>query len=165
MNSISSQQIERSILLIRGQRVMLDNDLARLYDVTTKRLNEQVKRNLDRFPEDFMFQLNEEEGELLRSHFATSKEGRGGRRYLPYVFTEHGTVMLASILNSPVAVKASIQVVRAFIQLRQIVSTHEELLRKVNILERKYDSQFQAVFDAIKSLMIQPDLPRRKIGI
>lgn len=165
MNSIPTQQIERSILLIRGHRVMLDSDLAHLYGVTTKRLNEQVKRNLDRFPADFMFQLKEDEVELLRSQFATSKEGPGGRRYLPYAFTEHGTVMLASVLNSMIAVNASIQVVRAFIQLRQMISTHEELIRKVNLLEMKYDRQFQAVFDAIRNLMVTPEPNRRKIGI
>lgn len=116
---------------------MLDNDLAALYGVTTKRLNEQVKRNRKRFPEDFMFQLTSQEAQSLRSQFATSNETRGGRRYLPFAFTEHGAVMLASVLNSPIAVAASIQVVRAFIRLRSILAAHKELARKIDALERK----------------------------
>jgi hypothetical protein len=143
---------------------MLDSDLAALYGVTTKRLNEQVRRNLDRFPIDFMFQLTEIEEEILRSQIATSSEGWGGRRSLPYVFTEHGALMLASVLNSPVAINASIQVVRAFTHLRRMVSSHFELSRKLDALEKKYDSQFKVVFDAIRQLTSPPEQPRRKIG-
>src|SRR5436190_2210883 len=122
---IPSDRIERQIYFFRGHKVMLDTDLA-LYGVSTKRLNEQVKRNRDRFPEDFMFQLTEEEAITLRSQIATSNK-RGGRRTLPYVFTEHGAVMLASVLNNPIAVRASVQVVRAFVRLREMLATHKEL--------------------------------------
>src|SRR5262245_59227927 len=124
-------QIESRILLVRGHRVMLDSDLAELYRVSTKRLNEQVKRNRGRFPADFLLQLSIEEAQALRSQTATSKGGRGGRRYRPYAFTEHGAVMLATVLNSQVAVQASIQVVRAFVQLRELLSTHRELAKKL----------------------------------
>jgi hypothetical protein len=144
---------------------MLDSDLARIYGVTTKRLNEQVKRNLGRFPEDFMFQLTETEGEILRSQIATSRLGWGGRRFLPYAFTEHGTVMLASVLNSEIAVQASVQVVRAFIRLRQLLSSHVELAKKVDVLERKYDGQFRSVFEAIRQLMAPTEVIQRRIGI
>lgn len=165
MSLISTEQIERIILNIRGHRVLLDSDLAKIYGVTTKRLNEQVKRNRSRFPSDFMFQLVEKEVEVLRSQFATSRKKHGGRRYLPYVFTEHGSLMLANVINSPIAVEASIQVVRAFIQLRRMILSHVELSRKIDDLETKYDSQFQTVFNAIRQLMILPEKPRRKIGI
>lgn len=158
------ERIESRILLIRGHKVMLDSDLAELYRVSTKRLNEQVRRNRERFPEDFMFQLTPEETEALRSQFATSNRGRGGRRYRPYAFTEHGAVMLASVLNSPVAVQASIQVVRAFIRLREILATHKELARKLAELEQKYDRQFKVVFDAIRELMAPPKKERKEIG-
>lgn len=165
MSVIPQDQIEKSILVIRGHRVILDTDLAKIYGVSTKRLNEQVRRNLDRFPDDFMFQLSETTGESLRSQFATSKIGRGGRRYLPYVFTEHGALMLANILNSPTAVASSIQVVRAFINLRQMLSSQAELARKLDLLERKYDHQFKVVFDAIRELTLIPEQPRKRIGI
>lgn len=161
---VPAERIESRILLIRGQKVILDSDLAELYQVSTKRLNEQVKRNQERFPEDFMFQLTLEETEALRSQFATSDRGRGGRRYRPFAFTEHGTVMVASVLNSPVAVQASIQVVRAFIRLREILTTHKELARKLAELERKYDQQFKVVFDAIRALMTTPEQKRQRIG-
>ncbi len=160
---VPAERIERSIFLIRGHKVMLDFDLADIYGVTTKRLNEQVKRNLDRFPEDFMFQLTYQEFAILRSQIATSSWG--GKRHIPYAFTEHGTVMLASVLNSPVAVNASVQVVRAFVRLRKLLSSHTELARKLNALENKYDTQFREVFKVIRELM-QPDgtSKRRKIG-
>jgi hypothetical protein len=148
--------LEDQIFIIRGRRVMLDSDLAAIYGVLPKRLNEQVKRNKDRFPPDFLFQLTAEEVDALRSHSATSKPGRGGRRYQPYAFTEHGAVMLASVLNSPAAVAASIQVVRAFVRLREIVGVHKELSEKLNALEAKYDRQFRVVFDAIRQLMTPP---------
>jgi hypothetical protein len=160
--ALSAQRLERSILLIRGQRVMLDEDLAALYGVTTKRLNEQVRRNVDRFPPDFMFQLSLEEFTHLRSQIATARWG--GRRTPPYAFTEHGAVMLASVLNSPIAVHASIEVVRAFVRLRQLLASHEELARKLMTLEKKYDAQFKVVFDAIRALMKPPEPKRRSIG-
>jgi len=158
-------QIARTIYVIRGHRVMLDADLALLYGVTTKRLNEAVKRNLGRFPGDFMFRLTAEETANLRSQIATSSSGWGGHRYLPRVFTEHGAVMLASVLNSPIAVAASIQVVRAFVQLRGMLTAHAELARKLADLERKYDAQFRVVFDAIRELMEPlPPQEHKRIG-
>ncbi len=164
---IPEEFVERRILLIRGHKVMLDADLAQLYGVTTKRLNEQIKRNRDRFPEDFMFQLSFEEGKsilALRSQFATLKRGQH-LKYAPYAFTEHGAVMAANVLNSPVAVRASIQVVRAFVRLREILATHKRLARKLEEMEMKYDQQFKVVFDAIRELMApQPPPSGRRIG-
>src|ERR1051326_8162920 len=127
--------IERRIYLSRGQKVMIDADLAELYQVPTKRLNEPVRRNLGRFPEDFMFQLTEKEASSLRSQFATSNEGRGGRRYLPYVFTEQGVAMLSSVLNSERAVMVNIAIMRAFVKMRELLATHKDLARKVDQLE------------------------------
>lgn len=164
MSLIAQDYIEKSILAIRGHRVLLDSDLARIYGVTTKYLNQQVRRNAQRFPDDFMFQLTETEEESLRSQFATSNN-YGGRRTRYYVFTEHGTVMLASVLNSVVAVNASIQVVRAFINLRKMLSSQVELARKLDLLERKYDHQFKIVFDAIRELTLIPEVPKKRIGI
>lgn len=132
--------IESRIFLIRGSKVMLDSDLADLYQVSTKRLNEQVRRNRERFPKDFMFQWTPRETAALRSQFATSNRQRGGRRYRPYAFTEHGAVMLASVLNSPVAVQASIRVVRAFVRLREDLATHKELAGKLTELERRIET-------------------------
>jgi hypothetical protein len=168
MNHPDQNLVSTFIISIRNQRVLLDADLARIYGVTTARLNQQVKRNLKRFPQDFMFQLNQAEFDFLMSQIATSKKSRGGRRKSPRVFTEHGAVMLASVLNSSVAVEASIQVVRAFIHLRQIVSSHADLARKINGIEQKYDRNFKAVFDAIRQLMKPPpiaEVKKRKIGI
>ena len=164
---IPAERIEARILLIRGQKVMVDSDLARLYGVSTKRLNEQVKRNRHRFPLDFMFQLSGEETESLRSQFATSSAGHGGRRYRPYAFTEHGAVMLASVLNSKIAVEASVQVVRAFVRLRQILATHKELAAKLAELETRietHDENITALFEAIRQLMEPPARPRKPIG-
>jgi len=161
---IPVERIERAILSIRGEKVMLDSDLAELYGVETKRLNEQVRRNLHRFPRDFMFQLTAEEAESLRSQIATSNEGRGGRRYLPYAFTEHGALMLANVLNSERAAQTSVQVVRAFVRLRQMLASNAELARKLEALEKKYDRQFKVVFDAIRRLMSPPVPKRREIG-
>jgi ORF6N domain. len=161
------EQIESQIFLIRGQKVMLDADLAELYGVETKRFNEQVRRNSERFPEDFMFQLTAEEFANLRSQIATSNNpvgsptGRGGRRHLPYAFTEHGAIMAASVLNSPRAVETSVQVVRAFVRLRQMLASNAELSRRLSTLEKKYDIQFKAVFDAIRELMT-PLEPKKK---
>lgn len=164
---IPVEQIEQLIFLIRGQKVMLDADLARIYGVTTARLNQQVKRNLDRFPGDFMFQLTKDEFARLMLQSATSKTGRGGRRKLPFVFTEHGAIMLASVLNSPVAVRASLQVVRAFVRLREMLASDKELAQKLAELERKLEGHDQAIhnlFEVIRKLLKPPELKRRKIG-
>jgi phage regulator Rha-like protein len=158
------EKIEQAVLRIRGYNVMLDQDLATIYGVTTKRLNQQVKRNRRRFPEDFVFQLTAAEVQFLRLQIATSNRGRGGRRTPPYAFTEHGAVMLASVLNTPIAVQASIQVVRAFIRLRQILATHKELARRLDDMEKKYDEKFRVVFEAIRQLMAPPAPKRPQIG-
>ena len=142
---------------------MLDADLAKLYGVSTKRLNEAIRRNAARFPEDFMFQMNEEEADNLMSQFATSKSW-GGRRYLPYVFTEQGVAMLSSVLNSEQAIQVNIAIMRAFVRMRQLLVSHEELARTVDALEKKYDAQFRVVFDAIRALMEPTKPPRRRIG-
>jgi len=143
---------------------MLDADLGELYGVTTKVFNQAIQRNMDRFPEDFMFRLTEEEYSSLRSQFVTSKTGRGGRRYLPYAFTEQGVAMLSGVLNSRRAVQVNIAIMRAFVRMRRMLVSHEELSRKVDALEGKYDSQFRVVFDAIRALMEPPKPPRRRIG-
>ncbi len=158
------ERIERAIILVRGEKVMLDSELAEIYGVTTKRLNEQVRRNLNRFPSDFMFQLTPEEAASLRSQIATSNKGRGGRRYLPYAFTEHGALMLANVLNSERAAQTSVMVVRAFVRLRQLLSSNAELARKLEALENKYDTQFKVVFDAIRQLMSPVATKRKEIG-
>lgn len=158
------EHASRRILLVRGQRVMLDSDLAELYGVSTGRLNEQVKRNLERFPPDFMFELSPDEVATLRSQFAISKPGRGGRRYAPRVFTEHGVAMLSSVLNSECAVQVNIAVVRAFVRLREMLGSHEDLARRLAELEQKYDAQFRVVFDAIRQLMATPPGESRRIG-
>ena len=158
--------IEKKILLIRGEKVMLDADLAELYEVETFNLNKAVKRNIDRFPQDFMFQLTKEEADSLRFQIGMSKkEGRGGRRYLPYAFTEQGVAMLSSVLNSERAVKVNIEIMRAFVSLRQMLASNAELARKLDALEKKYDHQFKVVFDAIRQLMTPLDTKKKgKIG-
>jgi ORF6N domain len=143
---------------------MLDADLAVLYGVSTKRLNEQVRRNRSRFPDDFMFQLTREEVRSLRSQIATSKQGRGGRRYAPLVFTEQGIAMLSTVLNSERAIQVNIEIMRAFVRLREMIATHKDLARKLEALERRYDAQFKVVFDAIRELMAPPESKKRKIG-
>jgi hypothetical protein len=155
--------IEQKIFLVKGQKVMLDCDLAALYGVTTKRLNEQVRRNVKRFPADFMYQLSREEFESLKSHFATSSSW-GGRRTRPYVFTEQGIAMLSSVLNSNRAIEVNIQIMRAFVKLREMMSSHKDLARKLVELEKKYDGQFQIVFEAIRQLIEVEERPKRKIG-
>jgi phage regulator Rha-like protein len=160
-------KIESRILTIREHRVMLDSDLAELYGVSTRRLNEQVKRNQHRFPADFMFQLTKSEARALRSQFATSKAGRGGRRYRPYAFTEHGAIMVASVLNTRRAVEVSVYVVRAFVRLREMLSTHKELARKLSELEKRiqgHDEEIVLLFEAIRKLMEPPGKPRKRIG-
>jgi hypothetical protein len=159
--------VENRILLVRGQRVMLDSDLAAVYGVSTTRLNEQLRRNRKRFPSDFAFQLTREEFAALISQFAISKKGRGGRRTLPWVFTEHGAIMLASVLNSEIAIEASIRVVRAFVRLREIVSANAELAAKFAQLERRLDSHDEAIaqlFAAIRQLLAPPPGKKREIG-
>ncbi len=163
---IPIERIERSILLIRGHKVILDADLAALYGVETKQLIRAVKRNLPRFQDDFMFQLNKEESENLRYHFGTSSSW-GGRRHLPFAFTEQGVAMLSSVLKSSRAVEVNIEIMRAFVRLRRLTIAHEDLSRRLDDLERKHDRhdrQLKAVFDAIRALMTPPDTPRRRIG-
>ena len=152
------ESIESLILTVRGQRVMLDSDLARIYGVTTHRLNEQFKRNKARFPEDFAFRLTPEEYEGLRSQIAISNS-RGGRRYMPWVFTEHGALMLATVLNSPIAVAASVRVIRAFVRMREMLSLHRELAQKLFQLENRlddHDQDIQKLFAAIRHLIEPP---------
>jgi hypothetical protein len=151
-NSAVKRPIENFIYIIRGSKVMLDEDLARLYQVATKVLVQAVKRNLTRFPEDFMFQLTTEEHELLRSQFVTST-GRTGRRYSPYVFTEQGVAMLSSVLHSERAVQVNIEVMRTFVNLRRLISSHEDLAAKLLELESRYDKQFRIVFEAMREIM------------
>jgi phage regulator Rha-like protein len=159
--------IERCIFLIRGQKVMLDTDLAELYQVPTKVLNQAVKRNLDRFPQDFMLQLTNEEVVSLRSQFVTSNLGRGGRRYLPYAFTEHGVAMLSSVLNSQRAVQMNILIIRAFVKLREMLATHKDLARKMEDVERQqkeHGQQLAAVYSIVKRLIDVPPKPQIPIG-
>jgi hypothetical protein len=160
---IPPERIERAILLVCGQKVMLDADLTALYGVETKMLVRAVKRNISRFPPDFMFQLDKEEFDNLRFHFGTSSYW-GGRRYPPYAFTEQGVAMLSSVLHSQRAIQVNIEIMRAFIRLRQMLATHVKLARKLDALEKKYDAQFKQVFDAIRQLMAPPEPKRRAIG-
>jgi len=165
MNALTANDIRNLIHNIRGKAVMLDSDLADLYQVETRTLNQAVRRNSDRFPEDFMFQLTEEEAERLRSQFVISKIGRGGRRYAPYVFTEQGVAMLSSVLNSDIAIKANIQIMRAFVQVKRLGLTVLDIRRKLDGMEKKYDHQFKIVFDAIRQLLAPPPPPARKLKI
>ena len=162
---VPHERIERSILLIRGHKIILDADLAALYGVETKQLIRAVKRNLPRFPDDFMFQLTEKESENLRYHFGTSSQW-GGRRYPLYAFTEQGVAMLSSVLRSKRAIQVNIEIMRAFVRLRRILASHADLARKLDALEQKYDTQFKVVFDAIRQLMAPPEQksPKRRIG-
>ena len=157
------ERIGRLILYIRDRKVMLDQDLAILYNVETKVLNQAVKRNIDRFPEDFMFQLSEEEYELLKSQIVISSPW-GGRRYPPYAFTEQGVSMLSSVLRSRRAVQVNIEIMWAFVRLRRILSSHAGLARQLDELEKKYDAQFKIVFDQIKELMAPSEPKGRRIG-
>ncbi|MBI4713439.1 MAG: ORF6N domain-containing protein [Planctomycetes bacterium] len=165
LSIVPAERIERSILLIRGHKVMLDKDLAVLYDVTTFNLNKAVKRNLKRFPPDFMFRLTPAEFKSMIFQIGISKKGRGGTRYCPYAFTEQGVAMLSSVLNSERAIMVNIEIMRAFTRLRYLLSSHKELAHKLKELEKKYDSQFRAVFDAIRQLMATPEEPPKpRIG-
>lgn len=163
MSSITQETIERGIYLIRGQRVMLDKDLAVLYGVKPTRLREQVKRNKKRFPKDFCFQLNQREIRVMVSQNAIpSRKHLGGHR--PYVFTEQGVAMLSTVLNSERAIQVNIAIMRAFVRLRRILSSHKKLAEKLTALEKKYDTQFRVVFEAIRQLMKEETTPRGKIG-
>ena len=160
-------EVENKIFIIRGERVMLDSDLAEVYQVETRVLNQAVNRNLTRFPKDFVFQLSKEEFDSLISQTVTSKPGRGGRRKLPYVFTEHGAVMLASVLNSPTAVQASIAVVRAFVKMRAMLALHQDLADRVEELEKVTDyhgQKFQAVSALLGDILRDSKPLKRKIG-
>src|SRR3989338_7975563 len=159
--------IESKIYLIRGHKVMLDSDLAELYGVETRALVQAVKRNIGRFPQDFMFQLNNQEVITLRSQFVTSKSGKGGRRYIPYVFTEQGVAMLSSVLNSERAILVNIAIMRAIVKLRGMLSTHKELAYKLKQIENKiekHDEEIKVIFDAIRQLMIPTEPTKKKIG-
>ncbi|MGI8432734.1 MAG: ORF6N domain-containing protein [Chthoniobacterales bacterium] len=159
-----TMQVERCIYLLRGEKVMLAFDLADLYGVETKALNRAVKRNLERFPSDFMFQLDSAEWEGLKYQIGTSKRG-GIRRALPYAFTEQGVAMLSSVLRSPRAVQVNIAIMRTFVRLRELLLSNTDLARKLGELEKKYDVQFRIVFDAIRQLMRPPEPPpKRRIG-
>ena len=158
------ERIDRSILLLREQKVMLDTDLAELYGVDTRSLIQAVQRNIDRFPADFMFQLTKEEFERLRSQSVTSNVGRGGRRYPPYAFTEQGVAMLSSVLRSPRAVQVNIEIMRAFVRLRQMLSSNQELATRLDALEQRYDAQFKSVFQAIRQLMTPLPGASRRVG-
>ena len=160
---IPKEAIEKKILFIRQEKVMLDSDLAALYAVETKQLKRAVNRNIDRFPEDFMFELTREEYNSLRCHFGTLKKGAHSK-YLPYVFTEQGVAMLSSVLNSKRAILVNIHIIRAFVKLRKMLGSHEDLRRKIENMEAKYDYQFKVVFDAIKELLTPPEKPKRRIG-
>ncbi|MBP9855101.1 MAG: ORF6N domain-containing protein [Candidatus Omnitrophica bacterium] len=174
----SPESIESKIIFLRGHKVMLDKDLALLYGVETKVLNQAVKRNLERFPEDFMFQMTKEEFEnwmsqfvtssntepgSLRSQFVTLKQGQH-RKYLPYAFTEQGIAMLSSVLNSSRAIQVNIQIMRTFTKLREMMAIHKDLKREIEMMEKKYDHQFNIVFEAIKKLLEPPEKPKGKIG-
>lgn len=164
---IQGTTVSSRIYLIRGKRVLIDSDLAELYGVATKSLNLAVRRNLDRFPSDFMFQLSETEARSLRFQFETSNKGRGGRRYLPYAFTQEGVSMLSGILNSPRAVQANILIMRAFIKLRELAAANELIRQKIDELERKYDmhdKQLKDIFEALRGLLAPPIREKRPIG-
>lgn len=171
--AVLPEQIQRRILLLRSQKVMLDVDLAGLDGVETKTLNRAVGRNIERFPEDFMFKLTPMEFEILRYHFGTSNpnskfptsnKGRGGRRYRPYAFTEQGVAMLSSVLRSKRAAMVNLGIMRAFVSLRQMLVSHRSLARKLAEREKRYDAQFKVVFDAIRELMTPQVKPRKRIG-
>ena len=170
--TLPDELIETSILLVRAKRVILDRDLARLYGVTTKALNQAVKRNIERFPEDFMFQLTKTETEhwqqvkRLRSQIVTLKKARGTHiKYQPYAFTEHGILMLSSVLKSQRAVQVNIQIMRTFVRLRQMLAANESLIERLDKLEENYDSKFKIVFSAIRQLMNPPAVNRKLIGL
>ena len=162
---VVARRIEQQIHVLRGERVMLDRDLATLYEVPTKVLNQAVRRNLERFPPDFMFRLDEEEQASLKSQVVTLKRGRGQhRKYLPYAFTEQGVAMLSSVLRSERAIQVNIEIMRGFVRLRRMAISHADLALRLDALESKYDAQFKVVFDAIRQLMEPPERPKPRIG-
>ncbi len=162
---ISIKSIESKIYLIREHRVMLDRDLARLYGVQTSSLKRQVRRNLKRFPSDFMFELTEEETQNWRCQIGASNSGdKMGLRYAPFTFTEHGILMLSSVLNSNKAIEVNIQIMRTFVHLRELMQTHKDLWKKIQEMEQKYDQQFKNVFDTFRQLLIQEEKPKRRMG-
>lgn len=164
---IRATPIEKQIFVIRERQVMLDEDLADLYGVETKRLIEQVKRNLERFPDDFMFQLDSEEAAALRSQIATSNAGRGGRRYAPYVFTEQGVAMLSSVLRSKTAIAVNIEIMRAFVELRRVASSYAALEERLEQVEQgvgEHDEQLEQIFNALHQLIAPPAPPKRPVG-
>lgn len=160
---ISQETVESKILFLRNEKIMLDSDLALLYNVETKQLKRAVNRNLERFPDDFMFKLTGEEYKVLRCQFGTLKRGRHAK-YLPYAFSEQGIAMLSSVLNSKRAILVNIQIIRTFTKLRKLLLSHEDLKRAVISMEKKYDEQFKIVFDAIRGLLTPPEKPKRRIG-
>jgi hypothetical protein len=164
--TIPTAIIERKIYLVRGHKVMVDSDLAELYGVEVRVLNQAVKRNLTRFPKDFMFQLTTDEATLLRSQIVTLKTGRGThRKFLPYAFTEQGVAMLSSVLKSERAVQVNVTIMRTFVKIRELLGTHADLVRRLDELEKRYDKQFAVVFEAIRHLMTpEPVPPSRRIG-
>lgn len=164
---IAAPAIEKRILVVRDRQVMLDEDLADLYGVETKRLIQQVKRNLKRFPEDFMFQLSKAEAEVLRSQIATSNDGRGGRRYAPYVFTEQGVAMLSGVLRSDRAIAVNIEIMRAFVELRRVASSYALIEKRLEQIERgmgEHDEQLEQIFGALRQLIAPPPPPKRPVG-
>jgi hypothetical protein len=159
---LKEENLINRIYFIRGEKVMLDFDLSALYEIPTKALKQAVKRNIKRFPSDFMFELHEDEFKFLRSQFVTSSWG--GIRYLPFAFTEQGVAMLSSVLNSEKAIEVNIAIMRTFLQVRKLMSIHKDLAEKIEKLEKKYDGQFKEVFDLIKKLIIEKEKPKRPIG-
>jgi hypothetical protein len=161
---VSPDEITAKIFLVRDKKVMLDSDLAKLYGVPTGLLNLAVKRNIDRFPLDFMFQLTKEETASLILQIAISNKGRGGRRKVPYVFTEQGVAMLSSVLNSKRAIQVNIEIMRAFAKIREMILSYHELQKKISEMEQKYDKNFAEVFEALRALITPPEKPKRQIG-
>src|SRR6476646_2079731 len=161
---LKPENLARFVFFIRSEKVMLDSDLARLYGVEARALNQAVARNRKRFPADFMFQLTRGDYESLRSQIVTSKKGRGGRRFRPYAFTEQGVAMLSSVLRSTRAVEVNIAIMRTFVQLRRLMDTNRDLARKIEALEKKYEEQFAVVFEAIKELITPLSPPKKRIG-
>ncbi len=164
---VTAERIEKAIHVVRGQRVMLDSDLAALYGVTTRRLNEQVSRNRERFPEDFAFQLTQQELTSLMSQFATSKTGRGGRRKRPWVFTEQGIAMLSSVLRSATAIRVNVEIMRTFVRIRRLMATPGELAEQLMKLAETvhfHDEQIQAIAEVLQQMIREPESPKRKIG-
>ena len=162
--SVPIERIEKSIMLIRGKKVMMDRDLAELYGVETAQLKRAVRRNIERFPGDFMFELTKQELENWRCQFGTSNSEKMGLRYSPMVFTEQGVAMLSSVLRSKRAIEVNIVIMRAFVRLREMMTSNLELARKLEEMEKKYDEQFKVVFDAMRALMVETEKPKRKIG-